>query len=162
MTHTPNNRRKPASFSTDETLNDIAIDAAGIVRVVMTSDESFPDLNVYALSFPQSALVRAGVPFVTFTATVELTLGPRAADDTFEVKSTFTWGNGSNGIAPLTEPITMRVEIFTTTILAGAFTRDKKGWFTFAGVIDGVTLEAVIQPLGGTSFAFKAEGTSRV
>jgi hypothetical protein len=53
----------------------------------------------------------------------------------------------------------VRVGTFTTTIPAGAFTRDKKGRFTFAGVIDGVTLEAVIQPLGGGSFTFTAKSS---
>jgi Tol biopolymer transport system component len=97
-------------------------------------------------------------PFASFTAKVEIKLGPDANDDKFEVKSTLTLGNGSNGIAPLTEEVRLRVGTFTTTIPAGSFMQDTKGRLKFEGVIDGVALEAVLRPLGGGLYEFKAEG----
>ena len=47
---------------------------------------------------------------------------------------------------------------FTTTIPAGSFKQDKTGRFTFKGTINGVMLTATITPLGGTAFAFEAQG----
>ena len=58
----------------------------------------------------------------------------------------FTLGTSSNGVAPLTEAVTVQVGTFSTTIPAGSFTL-KKGRFTFEGVINGVRLEAVLQSL---------------
>lgn len=111
------------------------------------------------------------IPFAAFDAKVEITLGPLANDDSFEVKSTFTLGTGSDGIDPLTEDVSFQVGTFSTTIPAGSFkfhpANSGKGkgkgaparW-TFEGVIDGVELEAKITDLGGGSFEFKAEGES--
>ena len=97
------------------------------------------------------------VSFSAFTAKAEITLGPLANDDAFEVKATFTLGAGSDGIDPLTEDVQLEVGTFSTTIPAGSF-KIKKGRFTFEGIINGVSLEAQITPLGGSTFAFKAEG----
>ena len=54
--------------------------------------------------------------------------------------------------------MTLQVGTFSATIPAGFFHQDKKGRFKFEGIINGVALEAVIAPLGGGTFAFKAEG----
>lgn len=103
------------------------------------------------------------VPFAAFDAKVEITMGPLANDDAFEVKATFALGAGSNGIDIPTEIVSLSLSggtgTFSITIPAGAFTQDNKGRFKFEGVIDGVALETMIQPLLGGSFEFKAEGT---
>ena len=119
------------------------------------------------------------VAFAAFTAKVEITLGPLANDDAFEVKATFTLGTGSDGIDIPTEIVALQLSgggvIFDTTIPAGAFQVtpakvNNKGKVVkpeqakFKGVINGVTLEAKITPLDATTFAaaktfeFKAEG----
>ena len=102
------------------------------------------------------------VPLAAFAAEVEITLGPLANDDEFEVEGTFTLGAGSNGINPLTEIVSLQLSgggaTFSTTIPAGSFTQDEEGRFKFQGVISGVALEVVIRPLGGGSFEFEAEG----
>ena len=67
------------------------------------------------------------VPFAAFDAKAEIALRPRANDDAFEVKATFTLGPGSDGIAPLTEVVSLQVGSFSTTIPAGSFKVDKKG-----------------------------------
>jgi len=66
-------------------------------------------------------------------------------------------GAGSDSINPLTEPVTLQVGTFSTTIPAGSFSQDSQGRFNFEGVISGVSLEVQIVPLGGNSFQFKAE-----
>lgn len=103
------------------------------------------------------------VSFAAFDPKVEITLGPLANDDKFEVKATLILGTSSNGIAPLTEAVTIQVGSFSTTIPAGSFkfkpaTLKKPAQFTFEGIIDGVKLEAKITPLGANSFDLKAKG----
>jgi hypothetical protein len=103
------------------------------------------------------------VSFDAFAPKVEITLGPLANDDEFQVKATLTLGTNSNGIAPLTEAVTIQVGSFSATIPAGSFkfkpaTPKKPEQFTFEGIINGVALDAKITPLGGNSFEFKAEG----
>lgn len=98
------------------------------------------------------------VPFYAFSAKVELTLGPMSSDDDFKVEGTFALGTHSNGINPLTENVSIQVGTFTATMPAGSFTQGGDGGFRFEGLIDGVALEVVVQPRGGGSFEFKAEG----
>jgi probable HAF family extracellular repeat protein len=99
--------------------------------------------------------------FAAFTATLKLKFG-RRINDAFDLKSRFTLGAGNNGITPLTEEVTLTLTggkaSFTTTIPAGAFTKDRKGRFTFTGQVDGVKLDVTLTPLGGQHYAFTAEG----
>ena len=99
-----------------------------------------------------------GLPFAAFAPKAEITLGPLAHDDKFEVKATLTLGASNNGINPLTQAVAVQVGTFSTTIPAGSF-KLKKGRFTFEGVINGVKLEAVLRPLIlGNDYEFKVEG----
>ena len=105
----------------------------------------------------------SSVPFAAFAPKVEITLGPLANDDELEVKAILTLGTSNNGIAPLTEAVTIQVGSFSATIPSGSFKLkpakpNKPEQFTFAGIIDGVKLEVKITPLGANSFEFKAEG----
>ena len=109
-------------------------------------------------------VVDVNQPFAAFDAKVEIDLGPRANDDEFAVKATFTLGAGSNGVDIPTEIVSLQLTggtgAFSTTIPAGSFKQDKnkKGRFKFEGTINGVKVEASIRPLGGSAFEFKAEG----
>jgi hypothetical protein len=57
-----------------------------------------------------------------------------------------------------TEEVSFQMGPFALTLPAGAFELDQAGTFTFEGVVDGVTLEVKITPLGSDTFEFKAEG----
>ena len=82
----------------------------------------------------------------------------RRQKDEFEMTAIFTLGPNNNGIAPLTEAVTVQVGAFATTIPAGSF-KQKKGRFMFEGVIDGVRLEAVLRSLIlGNDYEFTVEG----
>ena len=82
----------------------------------------------------------------------------RRHKDEFEMTAIFTLGPNNNGIAPLTEAVTVQVGAFATTIPAGSF-KQKKGRFMFEGVIDGVRLEAVLRSLIlGNDYEFTVEG----
>jgi hypothetical protein len=103
------------------------------------------------------------VPFAAFTAKLDLKAGPSARKDSFSLNGTFSLGTGSNGIAPLTEAVSLALAggtgAVTLTIPAGSFTRTGNGGFAFEGTINGVALEAQIRPIRGNQFTFKAEGT---
>jgi hypothetical protein len=74
------------------------------------------------------------------------------------MQSTFTLGSSSNGINPLGEKVTLRIGPFGTVIPDGSFKQAKKGQYTFAGIIDGVSLEIVINSLSRNQFEFKVDG----
>lgn len=96
----------------------------------------------------------SSIPFAAF--------GPKAKidvrDQEFELKATFTLGPGNNGIAPLTEAVTVQVGPFLTTIPAGSF-KQHKGRFVFEGTINGVHLEVMLRSLIlGNDYELKIEG----
>jgi hypothetical protein len=97
-------------------------------------------------------------PFASFVAKVELKMGPMLSDDVFEVKATFELGEGSNGIDPLTEAVSVQVGSLLITIPAGSFESEKSGEFKFDGEIDGVVVEVVLRAKDEGSYRFKAEG----
>jgi hypothetical protein len=79
--------------------------------------------------------------------------------DAFELESGFTLGSASNGINPPAEPVILQIGTFATTIPPGSFTKipGAFGMFTFAGVIDGVTLHMlIIYPTGTKRYALVA------
>jgi hypothetical protein len=78
--------------------------------------------------------------------------------DSFYLDSQLTLSStASNGIHPDVEPVTLQVDTFTATIPPGSFKKDLFGSFTFAGVIQGVAVHAVIRPTGTLRYAFDAE-----
>jgi YVTN family beta-propeller protein len=113
-----------------------------------------------------------GVPFSAFSAKLEVHLGHKPNTDHFNLNASFTLGSASNGINPPTEPVTLKVGTFTTTIPPNSFKiaddqddqNDQEegvgmkrfGPFRFHGVIDGVRLEVGIEPTGAKRYAFHA------
>jgi hypothetical protein len=101
------------------------------------------------------------VPFTTFTAMLDIAIGPRI-DDGFALTSRFTLGAASDSIDLKQDQVTLQLTggtaSFTTTIPPGSFTADKKGRFNFKGKVDGVKLDVTLTPLGGRHYAFTAEG----
>ena len=96
--------------------------------------------------------------FAAFAVSLKFDVDPKVNDDAFSMTATFTLGPTSNGIAPLTEAVTVQVGTFSTTIPAGSF-RLKKGQYTFAGIINGTKLTAVLKPLIlGNDYSFTAVG----
>jgi hypothetical protein len=96
------------------------------------------------------------VPFSAFQAALEIEFGRKPKTDAIELRSGFTLGQGSNGINPLAEPVTIQVGTFTTTIPPGSFRATGIG-FHFEGAVNGVALEVGITS-AQTSFG---ESTSR-
>jgi hypothetical protein len=92
------------------------------------------------------------VSFSAFTAKLNIYFTPNQYG--FALLSNFTLGSTSNGINPVTETVTLQIGTFTITIPPGSFQGRRisvprksalsPGDWTFVGVINGVTLEAVI------------------
>jgi hypothetical protein len=65
--------------------------------------------------------------------------------DSFAIQSSFTLSSTAPAINPVTQPVTLQVGTFTTTIPPGSFTTPLGttlgSGFTFGGVIDGVSLQ---------------------
>ena len=104
-------------------------------------------------SAPFSVATTPLVPFASSFAKLEI------AKHRFDLKESFTLGANSNGINPVTENVTLEIGTFSVTIPAGSFKQIPHGRFAFEGVIDRVSLEVQIVPLGNNIFTFKAEGT---
>jgi len=95
-------------------------------------------------------------PFGAFAAKLDIELGHKPNHDAFRLKSGFTLGQGSNGIDPAAEAVTLRIGAFATTIPAGSFKGKEYGPFKFHGEIDGVTLHVEIEPTGAKRYALEA------
>ncbi len=95
-------------------------------------------------------------PEVSFAALVARVEIPSRHD--FAASALFRLGEASDGIAPRVEPVTVRLGTFSLTVPAGSFVGGGRAPFRFVGVVDGVTLEASLRPLGGRTFRFHVEG----
>jgi YVTN family beta-propeller protein len=96
------------------------------------------------------------VPFSGMCAKLSIALSRTPSEDAFGLLSGFTLGSASNGIDLVTRPVTLQAGTFTATIPPGSFTKSPSGTYTFTGMINGVNLEVVIQPLGGKRFTLEA------
>jgi DNA-binding beta-propeller fold protein YncE len=102
-----------------------------------------------------SVAITPEIPFAASFAKLEIEARHRPG---FELKEFFTLGTNSNGINPVTENVTLQIGTFSVTIPAGSFEQDPNRRFEFEGVINDVSLEVQIVPLGNNIFTFKADG----
>jgi len=114
----------------------------------------------------QGWIARLTTPFLAFSAKLEIDLDRAPKEDHFELQSSFTLSSTAPRINPVTEPVTLQIGTFSTTIPPGSFKKHEHengedehedGSFTFHGVIDGVRLEAVIKRTGTLRYAFDTE-----
>ena len=112
---------------------------------------------------------KAGNPGAA-SVTYQVNGAPPGTDSTFSVRqlvidqhlrvlfllSDFTLSQGSNGINPLQNTVTLTIANFTMTIPAGSFRKGPAGVYVFAGKINHVSIEALITPSGSNRFVFQA------
>jgi hypothetical protein len=138
----------PIANCTDVLGNTIAADQRGVSR------PQGAGCDIGAFEFTATS-----IPFSAFTAKLEL---ESDSESEFELNSSFTLGANSDGIDPLSEPITLTIAGYSVTIPPGSFQQltggKKAGSFVYEGTIDGVELEVQIVPLGNNTYQFKAEG----
>jgi hypothetical protein len=100
-----------------------------------------------------------GVPFLAFGATLAIHFGGTPNQDAFALESNFTLSSTAPGIHPVFEPVTLQAGTSAIAIPRYSFSRQPDGSWTFAGVIGGVSLQAVITATGTLRYAFHVEAT---
>jgi hypothetical protein len=83
----------------------------------------------------------ATVPFLAFLADLQLNIEAKPTKDGFALESSFTLSSTAPAINPLTQAVALQVSPFSATIPPGSF-KQTGPLFTFAGVINGVNLQA--------------------
>lgn len=129
------------------------------VSVIDTSRNTLV-ATVPAVSYGSIAIIPPpqGVQFLSFNAKLEINLDRKPSQDAFDLRSELTLSlKNSNGIHPDIEPVKLQVGPYIDTIPAGSFKQRKDGSYRFEGVIDGVRLEAEIEPTGTLRYAFNAK-----
>ncbi|HXB68195.1 MAG TPA: hypothetical protein VNY05_08130 [Candidatus Acidoferrales bacterium] len=101
-------------------------------------------------------LAVTGIPssFSTFAAELDI---QTALPGSVKLEGSFTLGAASNGIHPLTEPVTVQVGELITIIPAGFFEQSGNGAFHFEGLVVGAKTEASITPLASNRYSFEIE-----
>jgi hypothetical protein len=95
------------------------------------------------------------VPFLAFSAQLQIAFGRAANQDAFALESSFTLRSTAPAINPLTQAVTFQAGPYSATIPAGSFTQSGP-LYTYTGVINGVNLQALITPTGTLRYAFAA------
>lgn len=95
-------------------------------------------------------------PFATFTTSeVDIDI----EDGEIELTAAFTLAQGSNGIDPAKEPVSLHVKggtaAYSVTIPAGSFKMAQNGAFNFLGTLNGVRITASIRPARPGAFDFE-------
>jgi YVTN family beta-propeller protein len=85
--------------------------------------------------------------FLSFSPTLSVVLGHTANTDSFTFQAGFTLSSTAPAINPVTQPVTIHVGNYTGTIPPGSFKHGDAA-YTFAGVINGVSLNVTITPAG--------------
>jgi Lactonase, 7-bladed beta-propeller len=151
----------------------VSVDPSGKFAYVANSSSN--DVSAYTIDSTTGVLSPVpGSPFAAgstpssvaisvVSTTGFATFKPQAAIDpdgnAFVVGGSFTLGTGSDGIAPPTEPVQLKLGTFSITIPAGSFKKNRAGGFTFSGVISGTRLSMAIWPTGKGKYIFAALGT---
>jgi probable HAF family extracellular repeat protein len=100
-------------------------------------------------------IARLGTPFLAFSAQLQLDVNITPTKGAFALESSFTLSSTAPAINPLTQAVALQVGPFSATIPAGSF-KQSGGLYTFAGVVNGVNLQALITPTGTLRYAFAA------
>jgi hypothetical protein len=137
----------PVADCTDANGDRVKTDQRGIKR------PQGPACDVGAFELVQT------VPFSNFTALLAIQTGHNPS---FGLTARFTLGTGNDGIAPLTQPVTLQIANYSVDIPAGSFHQLWNGPsapYTYEGTINGTKLVVGIIPLGGKSYEFSAAGS---
>ena len=137
----------------------VSQETSDTVSVIDTSSNMVTD-TVAVGNFPTSVAITPTVPFFAFSAQLQLASGKISG---FNVDARFILGNGSDGIQPLTDAVTLTVGSYTVTLPAGSFHQVHFGPYSdyaYVGTVNKVLLDMQIVPLGGTGYAFQAAATN--
>lgn len=102
---------------------------------------------------PQPQLIN----FATFTPSLQVTYTPGGA--IFNFNTTVTLGATGALFDPANNAVSLQIAGVTLTIPAGSFQPNTTGGFTFSGNINGVAVNATIQPQQGTTYRVTIGGS---
>jgi hypothetical protein len=102
-----------------------------------------------------SATVQSVTPFASLKAEAEVATGG------FELEGTFSLGAASDGIAPLSEAVTLQLDSYSVTITPGSFTPSRRGGYTFKGTIADVSLDFFLKAESPSTYRFEIEGAGK-
>jgi YVTN family beta-propeller protein len=131
----------------------------GTVSVIDTATNTVVGSPVAGNNFPNGIGIippPPGVPFLAFGAVLNIDFGTASNTDAFTLGTSVILSSTAPVFNPLTDPVTLHIGTFAVTIPAGSFKKNHLGHFIFLGVIDGVTLQAVIKPTGTLRYTFEA------
>jgi DNA-binding beta-propeller fold protein YncE len=145
----------------------VAVDPTGKFAYVANNGSN--TVSAYSIG-ANGALTSLGLPFTAGSGPFSVAITPlvpfassfaklQIAQQGFDLTESFTLGKNTNGINPVTENVTLQIGTFSAPIPAGSFKLNPNGRFAFQGVINGVSMQVQIVPLGNNIFTFKAEGT---
>lgn len=124
---------------------------AAPLRLPMTSGDLI--LNLAQRSSAEfSAVAQAVTPFTSFSARGEI------ATSHFDVRGRFALGRTSNGINPLSEAVTLRLDSYTVTIAPGSFGRTEDGGYEFEGKVADVRLAILLKAHSPALYTFEVRG----
>jgi probable HAF family extracellular repeat protein len=98
------------------------------------------------------------VPFTLMNASAVVTVPPGSGNDSFVLDTSFTLGGASNGIDPVSEPVTLALAGASLTLPAGSF-RVSAHTYVFAGEPAGGRLVVIIRPAGAARYRLVATGS---
>jgi YVTN family beta-propeller protein len=129
------------------------------VSVIDTATNTVVGTPITVGSFPLGVGIippPPGVPFLAFNAVLNIAFGSAPNTDAFTLGTGFTLSSTAPMFNPLTDPVTLQIGTFAVTIPAGSFNETGKGIFSFEGVINGVTMKAMIKSTGTLRYNFQA------
>jgi uncharacterized delta-60 repeat protein len=103
------------------------------------------------------ALLSAGQSFNLTTLSARLALSVKGSVFGLSSILTLPQGTSSSVINPPTQPVSLQIGTFSTTIPPGSFKQNPKGW-AFLGTVNGVHLLGLISPLSGGRFQVNIGG----
>jgi len=107
--------------------------------------------NVEGAKSAAEATTQVAPTFSAFSASLEI------SKHGFDLSGKPSLAAASNGINPVTDPVTLQLGAFTIAVPPGSFRASKKGGWNFEGTIAGVKCEFQIRPLGAGTFGVSVE-----
>ena len=122
----------------------------GITSGGVTGELTLDPVGIASAQF--SATVQSVTSFANLTAEAEI------GTSRFELEGKFTLGATSDGIAPLSEAVTLQLDSYSVTVTPGSFTPGRRGGYEFKGTIAGVGLRFFLKAESPSIYRFEIEG----
>jgi hypothetical protein len=106
---------------------------------------------------PASVVTTPQVQFASFSSSLALIYARNGAQ--FTSNSSITLAPTAQAFNPATDVVSLRIGTATVSIPANSFRPTGTGAFAFSGVVNGVTVNATLQPQGANAYRLVANGS---